>query len=129
MKLSIPDLEIELMGDIVRLEQGAGLCETAVVDVHRIQLAHIADLMGLTERPDLVARVVNLVEKVDSMADGIVDLRNEIARLAKLLDDIPSFPPGKETHDVTAAIALLDSADRLCDRFGLCEPAQATEHA
>lgn len=102
MKLSIPDLEIELLGDIVRLEQGAGLCETAVVDVHRIQLAHIAGLMGIAERPDLAAQV-------DLMGDAIVDLRNEIARLAKLLDGIPSFPPGKETHDVTAAFALLEN--------------------
>lgn len=121
MKHSIPDLEIEVTGDIARLEQGVMCGDESVVAVHRIQVAHLAEIMGIVKpRPDLE-------HVVDRMGDAIVDLRNGIARLARLLDSVPTFPPGRETEDVSMAFALLKTADLLCDRFSLCEPSDDQE--
>lgn len=115
MKVCIPDLGYEVQGDLIRLEQSSGMDDSVVIDLHRLHLAHLAEVMGVQRRPDLERRI-------EQLGDAMLDVRNGIGRLANLLDSVPCFPPGPMTEDVRIAFDLLDRADRYLDDFDIAEP-------
>lgn len=46
MMTQIPDIAFEIDGDLVRIEQSAGCGEVTSVDLHRLHLHHLAELLG-----------------------------------------------------------------------------------
>lgn len=115
MKVCIPDLGYEVQGDLIRLEQSNGMDDPVMIDLHRLHLAHLAEVMGVQRRPDLERRI-------EQLGDAMLDVRNGIGRLANLLDSVPCFPPGPMTEDVRMAFDLLDRADCYLDDFDIAEP-------
>lgn len=81
MMTQIPDIAFEIDGDLVRIEQSAGCGEVTSVDLHRLHLHHLAELLG-SARSSPEYRVeralLRLWGKLDTMAadcwqDEIVD--------------------------------------------------------
>lgn len=72
MMTQIPDIAFEIDGDLVRIEQSAGCGEVTSVDLHRLHLRHLAELLG-SARSGLEYRVeralLRLWVRLDQMTD------------------------------------------------------------
>lgn len=113
MMTQIPDIAFEIDGDLVRIEQSAGCGEVTSVDLHRLHLRHLAELMGSTSGAGyqqerallrlwgklfLLADSCYLDEIVERCGGGLtyqahaLDARNILADILEDLGiDVPTF--------------------------------------
>ena len=101
--IEIPDIKFSISedGELVNLEQGH--MDICYMQLHKIQVKHIADLMKVNsnhESQDL------------SLTDYLERLRDDAEELCNLLSSVASFPPKAEKDkDVILAEKLLKRAD------------------
>lgn len=94
----------DLDGGMLRLEQSAGIGETATIDLHLCQVRLIAERAGLIRAAAAPVWIVHRVKRIHARAD----------HLGRMLASAPSFPPGLDLgDDVLTAIDLLDDIEDL----------------
>lgn len=111
---NIPDLTFGLLGDgpnsLIRLGQDCSNDHYSV-DIHPIQLRHMAEQFGLVATSDPLAQ-----KTIDTLTRRLRLLRDRIEHLDDLLKSIPCFPPGsdRDSAEELSSGVLLELANEFC---------------
>lgn len=118
---TIPHLNIEVLPDgLIRLENES-MGDSYVVDIHPVQLRHIAEKMGLVESGDPTAQ-----KAIATLQRRMVLLRDRIDNLHSYLVNHSDHRHADLTYEVTYITATIDIADEFCADFEATMPNQVT---
>lgn len=112
--INVPQLNFAIDGDIIRLEQDCNYDESAIIEIHKIQLKLMAEKAGLIE-PDNTARMGKLVrDELNALLDAIQEHWDDLASLK-----------GIDLDCLVQARTLFEKANTLCRIAGCFEDKRA----
>lgn len=110
MFTKIYDIAYEIDGDQLNLEQELGCGETSLLTLHRLQLSHLAGLMGIVKAP-----VAGESQKtIATLTRRLKLLRDRIDFIADYLEDHSDSKHADLSFEQTYARATADIADEFC---------------
>lgn len=118
----IPDLAFEIDGDSINLEQDAGCGDVDRVTLHRIQLLHLAQRMGLVQEmsaseADNLRTPGEMARELDSMKRNLLRVRAHALELQSDFRNHADWRHADLTDEMWQINGLVDLLDMACDGF------------